>query len=286
MKAVNSASGLDIRPSEESVLHPKLQAELGYTAPPEAWKEALHALARYLRKGIGRILPTPAKHFTKPALSIINAMKARVRLTVGVRPIRPPWGVDRGRPPINRYYLKQFLQEFSSDIFGHCLEFQADDYTSRFGGERITILDILHKEEGNKRATIVADLTKPNRIPSDQFDCIICTYVLHLIFDLDKTVSELHRILKPGGVLLVAVPFLDRIYPHCHEIWRFTPEGLHLVLARAFGAENVSVRAYGNSLTAAGAIRGLAAHEFTKAELNFHTPESAVGVFARACKQG
>jgi hypothetical protein len=59
-----------------------------------------------------------------------------------------------------------------------------------------------------------------------------------------------------------------------------------MVLAKAFGAENVSVRAYGNSLTAAGAIRGLAAHEFTKAELNFHTLESPVGVFARARKRG
>jgi SAM-dependent methyltransferase len=212
-------------------------------------------------------------------------MKARVQLTVGVQPIRRRESLD-SRTLINRYYLEQFLQEFSSDVFGHCLEFLDDHYTSHIGGDRITKLDIIHKDEGNKKAAIIADLTKPNHIPGDQFDCIICTYVLHVIFDLDRAVSELYRILKPGGVLLVAVPNIGRCHPHWHEIWRFTPEGLHLVLARAFGAENVSVRAYGNSLTAAGAIRGLAAHEFTKAELNFHTPESPVGVFARARKQG
>jgi SAM-dependent methyltransferase len=276
---------LVVHPSADTDLRPQPKVGMGSTAPYREWEKALKVLARYPRQGIRRILPTPAKHFARQALIIINAVKARVQLTVGVQPIRPPWGFGRGMVPVARYYLEQFLQEFSSDIFGHCLEFQSDDYTVRFGGDRLTKLDILHKEDGNEKATIVADLTKPNRIPSDQFDCIICTYVLHIIFDLDKTVSELYRILRPGGVLLVAVPHVSRIYPNAHEIWRFTPEGLHLILARAFGAENVIVRAYGNSLTAAGAIRGLAAHEFTQAELNYHTPESAVGVFARACKQ-
>jgi SAM-dependent methyltransferase len=232
-----------------------------------------------------RILRGPAKHFARRALSILQAVKARAQLTVGVQPISPPGQLKRGMP-INRYYLEQFLPEVSSDIFGHCLEFLADHYTSRFGGNRVTKLDILHKDNDNKKATIVADLTNPNHIPSNQFDCIICTYVLNGIFDLDKAVSELYRILKPGGVLLVAVPNVDKCYLPWHEIWRFAPEGLHLVLARAFGAENVTVRAYGNSLTAAGFIRGLAAHEFTKAELNYHSPEFAVGVFARARKQG
>jgi SAM-dependent methyltransferase len=207
-----------------------------------------------------------------------------MQFTVGVRPVSPVSGQDRGTP-LNRYYLEQFLQEFSADISGYCLEFQEDLYTSRFGGDKVTKLDILHKEEGNKKATIVADLTKPNAIPSHAYDCIICTYVLHVIFELDTVVSELYRILKPGGVLLVAVPHIGRSRPKFHELWRFTPEGLHRVLARAFGAENVTVRAFGNSLIAAGIIRGLAAEDFTKAELDHHhDPDFAVGLFARACK--
>jgi SAM-dependent methyltransferase len=276
----------ELSASVERALPPRSQAGLSYTASLVAWKEALIACPRALRKSMGRVLPAPAKYFAWQALSMIKAMHARARFMVGVQPIRPLKGFRSGVLPVGRYYLEQFLQEFSSDIFGHCLEFQADDYTSRFGGDRLTRLDILHKEAGNQRATLVADLTKPNHIPSDQFDCIICTYVLHSVLDLDKLTSELHRILKPGGVLLVAVPHVGRIYPDAHELWRFTPKGLHLVLAGAFGAENVMVRAYGNSLTAAGVIRGLAAHEFTAAELNVHTPECMVAVFARARKEG
>src|SRR5262249_51814707 len=152
-------------------------------------------------KGIGRIPLRLVKHVARRVLSIISAIKSRMQLTVGVHPISLRGGWDRGTA-INRYYLEQFLQEFSSDISGYCLEFQADLYTSRFGDHKVTKLDILHKEESNKEATIVADLTEPNDIPSNAYDCIICTYVLHVIFELDKVVSELHRILKPGGVLL------------------------------------------------------------------------------------
>jgi hypothetical protein len=94
----------------------------------------------------------------------------------------------------------------------------------------------------------------------------------------------MHRILKPGGVLLVAVPHISMCDPAEHELWRFTPEGLAVVLAKAFSAKNVTVRAYGNSLSAAGELRGLVAHEFSDVTLNYCDPRFAVEVCARAYK--
>jgi SAM-dependent methyltransferase len=182
--------------------------------------------------------------------------------------------------------VDQFLTEFASDIRGHCLEFQKDHYTTRFGKSAVNKLDILHIDGSNPKATIVADLTKPNLIPSNQFDCIICTHVLHVILELEQVISELHRVLKPGGVLLVAVPHVAMFDPSSHDLWRFTPDGLGLMLAKSFSSKNVTVRAYGNSLTAAGQIRGLVAHEFTIAKLAYHDPRFAVEVCARAYKQG
>src|SRR5262249_37026973 len=127
-------------------------------------------------------------------------------------------------------------------------------------------------------------LTKPNDIPDDRFDCIVCTHVLHVIYELDRAVAELCRILKPGGVLLVAVPHVSMCDPGWHELWRFTEEGLSRVLAKAFGGGAVTARAYGNSLTAAGQIRGLATQEFTAAELNYHDNRFAVEICGRALK--
>lgn len=217
-------------------------------------------------------------------LFFIRYPYAHLRIGIGLRPMSYLWGVDRG-VPIHRHYVEQFLQEFSYDIRGHGLEFQEDSYTSRFGADRIIKSDILEKESGNPNATIVADITKPNDIPSAKFDFIICTYVLHLISDVDAALSELWRMLKPGGVLLAAVPQVHMAAPYWHELWRWTPEGFNLQLARSFGQANITVRAYGNSLTAAGDIRGLVADEFTKAQLDYHDPRFGIVVCARAVKR-
>jgi SAM-dependent methyltransferase len=232
---------------------------------------------------IRRAVPDPAKRFLRQALAPVKRTNARIRFAVNVKPLSYLWGFDRGLP-IHRYYLEQFLQEFARDIRGHCLEFQNPGYTPRFGGSAVEKLDILHIDDSNPLATIVADLGKPNHIPNDVFDCIVCTHVLHVIFELDKVVAELHRILKPGGILLVGVPHTSMCDPGFHEIWRFTPEGLNSVLGKVFGNENVTVRAYGNSLTAAGEIRGLVASEFSQATLDYNDPRFAVEVCARACK--
>jgi SAM-dependent methyltransferase len=244
------------------------------------YKEYLRTRCKKLPKPAQKIIVRGLTH-----LKIAMAPMARVRLSLGVRPLSYRWGTDRGLE-LARYYLEElFLEEFSSDIGGHCLEFMDDRYTVRFGKGNVLRLDVLNKEEGNHNTTIIADLTQNNDIPSDLFDCIICTHVLHVIFDVHRAVEELHRILKPGGVLLVAVPHVSMCDPRWHECWRFTQEGLYSVLATAFRKENITMRAYGNSLTAAGEIRGLTAHEFTKGELNYHDERFAVEICARAVKQ-
>jgi SAM-dependent methyltransferase len=151
--------------------------------------------------------------------------------------------------------------------------------------DRISQIDIVNIEDCNPNTTIRADLTKPNGIPSDHFDCIICTHVLHEIYEFEKAIAELHRILRPGGVALIAVPLVSMADPGYGELWRFTREGLRSALASAFDGQNITMRAYGNSLTAAGEIRGLAAHEFSKRELHYHDHRFAVEVCARAMKK-
>jgi SAM-dependent methyltransferase len=205
-------------------------------------------------------------------------------MAIGVAPLSTRWAHDRGHP-IHRTYLEQFLHEFVEDIRGRCLEFERDCYTSRFGGARVTQVDVMDLSASNHRATIVADLTTKTDLPSDTFDCIMCTHVLHEIFEIDKALNELHRILKPGGVLLVAVPSISMARLDVRDIWRFVPDGLQMLLESCFGEGNVIVRSYGNSLAAAAEIRGLAAHELTRAELNTHDPRFPVEVCARAIKR-
>ena len=125
-------------------------------------------------------------------------------------PISNTFGLDRGLP-IDRYYIEKFLTENKNDIYGNVLEIGNDTYTRKYGHEKVTKSDILHVIEGNEKASIVADLTKADSIPSNTFNCIILTQTLQFIFDISAAVRTLHRILIPGGVLLVTVPGISRI---------------------------------------------------------------------------
>ena len=50
-----------------------------------------------------------------------------------------------------------------------------------------------------------------------------------------QAICELWRMLKPGGVLLAAVPQVHMVAPYWHDLWRWTSEGFHLQLAKFFG---------------------------------------------------
>jgi SAM-dependent methyltransferase len=243
------------------------------------------SIRMFLRQTVKTILPKPARRTVRQAAILTRAVNARLRLGFDVEPLSYLWGFDRGQP-LHRYYLEQFLEEFRGDIRGHCLEFRDDSYTTRYGGAAVAKLDILHLDDSHPAATIVADLTKPNNVPSNAFDCIVCTRVLHVIFEVDRAVAELQRILKPGGVLLASVPHISMCDPDWHEVWRFTPEGLAALIGKAFVGDEIAVRAYGNSLTAAGELRGLVAEEFGQATLAYSDPRFALEVCVRVRKAG
>lgn len=77
-------------------------------------------------------------------------------------------------------------------------------------------------------ATYVADLCNNNKsvIDDDRFDVIVCTEVLEHTLQPFHAVDEIHRILKPGGVALISVPYNFRIHGPLPDCWRFTEHGL------------------------------------------------------------
>ena len=202
-------------------------------------------------------------------------------------PISPHWGSERGLP-IDRYYIEQFISANALDIQGHGLEIKEDLYASRFGGERIDKLDILHPEEGNPNATLVADLTVADNLPSNSFDFIIATQTLHLIRDIRAAVVTLFRILKPEGVLLATVSGISKVSREDMDRWghnaAFTSTSAERLFHEFFPAENVKVDARGNVLAAIACLHGLASEELRREELDYHDPDFQVLVTIRAVK--
>ncbi len=54
------------------------------------------------------------------------------------------------------------------------------------------------------------------------FDAVICSEMLEHVPDPPAVLSEIQRVLKPGGALLVCVPFLNRIHGDPYDFARYT----------------------------------------------------------------
>ena len=203
-----------------------------------------------------------------------------------VTPIDPNWGFERGTP-IDRVYVERFVGSHAADIRGHVLEIAAPDYTNAFG-RGVERVDILMATEGNPEATIVGDLADAPQIPSDTFDCAIVTQTLQFIYDARAALATLHRILAPGGVLLVTAPGLTKISriedEQFGEWWHYTGRSVRRLAEEAFGAGAVEVTTYGNVLTAAGFLYGLAASDLKPHERDAHDPLYEVVIGLRAVK--
>ena len=204
-----------------------------------------------------------------------------------ITPISQSFGLDRGLC-IDRYYIEHFLEQCSGDIKGEVLEVGDDVYTVRFGGERVTKSDVLHVTEDNARATIVADLTQAEQIPSDAYDCIVLTQTLQFIYDVRKAIQTLYRILKPNGVLLVTLSGVNRISRYdmdrWGEYWRFTTLSASRLFEEVFPPTRVTVQAYGNVLAAVAFLHGLAATELRQEELNYCDPDYDILIAVRVVK--
>lgn len=64
------------------------------------------------------------------------------------------------------------------------------------------------------------------------FDTILCTSVLEHVENAEVTVAEIVRVLRPGGQLLMTVPFLYPTHEAPYDFWRTTHHGLRSVLHR------------------------------------------------------
>ncbi len=205
-----------------------------------------------------------------------------------VTPVSTIFGLDRGRP-IDRYYIERFLEAHATDVRGRALELGDATYIQRFGGGRVTRTDVLHVVAGNPQATIVADLTDAPHVPSDTFDCIIFTQSLQMIYDMRSTLATLHRILKPGGVLLLTSAGIAKIGRRLGrddwgEYWRLTAQSAQALLRDAFPGGEIAVHSYGNVLAAVAFLHGLAQDELEPAELDYVDPDYEVIVAARVRK--
>ncbi len=61
------------------------------------------------------------------------------------------------------------------------------------------------------------------------FDAAVCISILEHVDNPWRAVSELVRVLRPGGLLWLQSPMAYPYHPDPLDLWRFTPDGLALL---------------------------------------------------------
>ncbi|TDN39604.1 glycosyltransferase [Hymenobacter sp. UV11] len=245
--------------------------------------------AAKLKKLLKRYIPNAGLKLLHKAGMYKNFLPAVGRVATGdfarLAPFSTEFGYDRGGP-VDRYYIENFLRGAAAAIRGRVLEIGDNEYTLQFG-QAVTQSDILHVDVSNPYATFIGDLSHAPHLPDNGFDCIVLTQTLHLIYEYRKALVTCHRILKPGGTLLLTVP---GITPIDHGEWKktwywsFTDSALHRLLAETFPVETTEIQSFGNVFIASAFLYGLGRSEVTKEQLDHYDPQFQIINAVKAVK--
>lgn len=139
-------------------------------------------------------------------------------------------------PTRSRVESNAWLRRHAPEIRGKILSIGSGDDGDREGGRyrdyfraasRYTTSEVT-AEFG---CDLTLDIRRMPEIETAAFDCVFCSGVLEHVDDLAAAMREITRILAPGGVLLLGVPFRQAVHLAPHDYWRFTEFGLRRLLA-------------------------------------------------------
>jgi SAM-dependent methyltransferase len=67
----------------------------------------------------------------------------------------------------------------------------------------------------------------------NEFDIVLCTEMLEHVPDPQAVLSEIQRVLRPGGRLIMTTPFLVPLHEEPYDFFRYTSHGLRHLCASA-----------------------------------------------------
>lgn len=199
------------------------------------------------------------------------------------QPVSRGFGVNRGGAPIDRRYIERFLAANAASVHGRVLEVADDTYARRYGHD-LDRVDVLHLHAG-PGVTFAVDLCDPGELPWAQYDCVILTQTLQFVRDPGTALTTVHRLLRPGGVLLATFPGISQVSAYdadrWGDRWRFTAQSAREVADPVFGPDGVQVATHGNVLAAVAVLHGLVVEDLSQVLLDEHDPEYPVIVTLR-----
>lgn len=123
---------------------------------------------------------------------------------------------------ITRPRIAAFLMKYASDK----KTLDVGCGTALYGGlfpNRVT-LDVAARD--GIPVDIIGDAHNLHQIQDGSFDVVLCTEVLEHLHTPEKALGELHRILKPGGLILLTTRFIYPLHDVPGDFYRYTKYGL------------------------------------------------------------
>lgn len=176
-----------------------------------------------------------------------------------LRPSAAPGQIDRFLP---RQAILQAIQRNHAFLRGRCLDVGCGDqpYRSLLLQPPFQISELLGLDRAGPRCQHTPpDLVWHNGtipLPDASIDSALCTEVLEHSPDPVRILAEVHRVLNPGGSLLVTIPFLWPLHEVPNDWCRYTPFALTRILESA-GFFVVEVRPLGGYDHSLAQILGL-----------------------------
>lgn len=137
---------------------------------------------------------------------------------------------------IVRYNVFKGIKKFSSSFKnGRLLDFGCGSkpYRSLFKVDEYVGLDTNNSGHSHENENIDV-LYDGKKIPFDDstFDYIFSSEVLEHVFNIDEIISELNRVLKVNGKILITLPFVWGEHEQPHDFARYTSFGLKSILEK------------------------------------------------------
>ncbi len=149
---------------------------------------------------------------------------------------------------LRRRYVDDFLLRYAASLprggitlnVGGFRQFKRGIFDIDRYGLRVVHMDLTRDREPH----VQADAAE-TPFPEGHFDAVLCSEVLEHVFDPRAVLAEIHRVLTPSGVLLLCVPFLNRIHADPDDFGRYTDSYWRRSLADV-GFTSVTIEPHGH----------------------------------------
>jgi len=142
-----------------------------------------------------------------------------------------------------------FIREHVSPRLGEDLK------AIEFGGSNGFLAALLEGIEYEVAPNAPAvDVQNLSQYPSDEFDLVILDEILEHVPRPWVAVEEVRRILKPGGCLITSSPFMIAEHRMPKDYWRFTKDGVRVLLSNY---STVEAHSWGNAGSVTYLMQGM-----------------------------